>query len=177
VDLCGTEFGEMQQQARATLVREFGAARHFSSGHAEMRYFGRVTTSGTDLGMAATLPTSVGHSIGTTSVHGHARLEGGPRAAGAGIFRRSHGCAGPSSGALHRPARRHGAGPGARDVYFGEAADAGHPVYEPHRAWPRPSEADGPALIEEYGSTTRSGQVTGSEIGELGESASAALRP
>ena len=34
-------FGEMQQQARATLIREFGAGETFFERHAEMRYSGQ----------------------------------------------------------------------------------------------------------------------------------------
>ena len=161
-------FAEMEAEARAALIRDFGARNVLFERHLEMRYLGQR------------------HNIKVPIASFDDA--GGIRAAFARDYKRRYGHADPKAAAelqavhlsaftrLERPelARlpRTGASPRApqrRPVYFGAAGgflDAD--IYD-RDALPTGFAATGPALIEEYGSTTLVWPGDKFEIGTLGE--------
>ena len=161
-------FVEMETEARAALIRDFGARNVLFERHVEMRYLGQR------------------HNIKVPIASFDDA--GGIRAAFARDYKRRYGHADAKAAAelqavhlsaftrLERPelARlpRKGASPRApqrRPVYFGAAGgflDAD--IYD-RDALPTGFAATGPALIEEYGSTTLVWPGDKFEIGTLGE--------
>jgi N-methylhydantoinase A len=161
-------FGEMQQQARATLIREFGAGETFFERHAEMRYSGQRHNIKVPIsGMADVADIRRAFDRDYKRRYGHAdskaaaELQALHLSAIARLRR-------PELGRLHRPQGGTAAG-GARDVYFGEAGGTLDTRVYDRTALAPGFRGDGPSLIEEYGSTTLVRPGDRFEIGELGE--------
>jgi N-methylhydantoinase A len=160
-------FAELEREAQATLVRDFGAGEVFFEWHAEMRYAGQR------------------HNI-KVPISGMANVAG-IRQAFDRDYKRRYGHADPKAAAelqalhlsaiarLRRPELRRLPRPpagstesGTRPVYFGDAPAIETRIYD--RAALAPGfRASGPALIEEYGSTTLVAPGDAFAIGELGE--------
>jgi N-methylhydantoinase A len=167
IDSMGSAFGEMENEARAALLKEFGAGEVIFERFAEMRYTGqrhniKVPISGVkDVGgIRAAFDRDYKRRYG----HADARAQAELQALHLSAFTR-----------LRRPELDHlpreqgkAAAPGLRKVYFGEAGGMAAKIYERTSLAPG-FKASGPALIEEYGSTTLVWPGDTFEIGNLGE--------
>jgi N-methylhydantoinase A len=169
IDALGSEFAAMEAEAREALVREFGAGEVVFERFAEMRYSGqrhniKVPISG------LTDPAAIREAF----ARDYKRRYGHADARAAAEFQALHLSA---LTRLTRPelarvprAQAAGGEPRQRPVYFGGAGggtmDA--TVYE-RTALPIGFKSEGPALIEEYGSTTLIWPGDTFEIGALGE--------
>jgi N-methylhydantoinase A len=147
-------FAAMERDAAAALTEEFGASEVFFERHAEMRYVGqnhsiKVPVSG--LADPAAIKSAFERDYKRRYGHADARAAGEMQALHLSAFARQKR---PDLGRLPQIAET-GAPRGARQVYFGGPGGgwAEAAVYD--RAVLRPGfAADGPAVIEEYGSTT-----------------------
>jgi N-methylhydantoinase A len=147
-------FAAMERDAAAALAEEFGASEVFFERHAEMRYVGqnhsiKVPVSG--LADPAAIKSAFERDYKRRYGHADARAAGEMQALHLSAFARQKR---PDLGRLPQIAET-GAPRGARQVYFGGPGGgwAEAAVYD--RAVLRPGfAADGPAVIEEYGSTT-----------------------
>jgi N-methylhydantoinase A len=161
-------FAEMEQEARAALKRDFGAGEVIFEHHAEMRYTGqrhniKVPISDRDD------PTVIRQAFDRD----YKRRYGHTDARAAAEFQALHLSAfthlrRPELKRLPRGASAAGRS-ASRSVYFGAAGgmlDA--EVYE-RTSLAAGFKAQGPALIEEYGSTTLIWRGDRFEVGELGE--------
>jgi len=153
VGTMGAMFATMESEAAAALAEEFGASDVFFERHAEMRYVGqnhniKVPVSG--LADPAAIKAAFERDYKRRYGHADARAASEIQALHLSAFARQKR---PDLGKLPQIAATAVAS-GARKVYFGDHggwADAA--VYD--RASLRPGfAADGPAVIEEYGSTT-----------------------
>jgi N-methylhydantoinase A len=163
------EFGELERQARAALTREFGSGEVFFEWHAEMRYAGqrhniKVPISGvTDVAaVRGAFDRDYKRRYGHADLKAAAELQALHLSAVARLRR-------PELEHLHRPHSGAAAERSAREVHFGEAGGT-----MPARVYDRAALAlgfagVGPALIEEYGSTTLVWPGDRFEIGDLGE--------
>src|SRR5262245_10617516 len=162
------EFAKLEQDACAALTREFGAGEVFFEWHAEMRYAGqrhniKVPISGVAdaAGVRRAFDRDYKRRYGHADLKATAELQALHLSAIARLRR-------PALARLHRP-QGGSAARGVREVYFGEgggAIEAG--VYDRTALVPG-FRGEGPALIEEYGSTTLVWPGDRFEIGELGE--------
>src|SRR3954453_5429083 len=160
-------FAEMEAEARVALERDFGAGSVVFERHAEMRYTGqrhniKVPIEGDD---PASIRQAFDRDYKRRYGHADARAAAEFQALHLSAFTRLR------RPELKRLPRAQAAGGKAttRPVYFGAAdgmLDA--QVYERTALAPG-FKADGPALIEEYGSTTLIWAGDRFEIGELGE--------
>jgi len=147
-------FAAMERDAAAALAEEFGASEVFFERHAEMRYVGqnhsiKVPVSG--LADPAAIKSAFERDYKRRYGHADARAAGEMQALHLSAFARQKR---PDLGRLPQIAET-GAPRGARQVYFGDPGGgwAEAAVYD--RAVLRPGfAANGPAVIEEYGSTT-----------------------
>jgi N-methylhydantoinase A len=147
-------FAAMERDAAAALTEEFGASEVFFERHAEMRYVGqnhsiKVPVSG--LADPAAIKSAFERDYKRRYGHADARAAGEMQALHLSAFARQKR---PDLSRLPQIAET-GAPRGARQVYFGGPGGgwAEAAVYD--RAVLRPGfAADGPAVIEEYGSTT-----------------------
>jgi N-methylhydantoinase A len=147
-------FAAMERDAAAALAEEFGASEVFFERHAEMRYVGqnhsiKVPVSG--LADPAAIKSAFERDYKRRYGHADARAAGEMQALHLSAFARQKR---PDLSRLPQIAET-GAPRGARQVYFGGPGGgwAEAAVYD--RAVLRPGfAADGPAVIEEYGSTT-----------------------
>jgi N-methylhydantoinase A len=161
-------FVEMEAQARATLVRDFGARNVLFERHAEMRYLGqrhniKVPISGFDdaAGIRAAFARDYKRRYGHADSKAAAELQALHLSAFTRLER-------PELERLPRATARPRAGE-RRAVYFG--APGGFldcDIYD-RSALAAGFAARGPALIEEYGSTTLVWPGDTFEIGALGE--------
>jgi N-methylhydantoinase A len=161
-------FAEMEEEARVALERDFGAGNVLFEHHAEMRYTGQrhnIKVPISERDDPAVIRQAFDRDYKRRYGHADARAAAEFQALHLSAFTRLR------RPELKRLPRAQAAGRAAtsRPVYFGAAGgmlDA--QVYE-RTTLPPGFKADGPALIEEYGSTTLIWAGDRFEIGELGE--------
>jgi N-methylhydantoinase A len=162
------EFGELESQARATLAREFGDGEVFFEWNAEMRYAGQRHNIKVPISGAADVAgVRQAFDRDYKRRYGHADLKAAAELQALHLSAVSR---------LRRPKLKHltrrqsgAAAHGAREVYFGEAGGMMPAQVHDRAALAAGFRADGPAVIEEYGSTTLIWPGDRFEIGELGE--------
>jgi N-methylhydantoinase A len=161
-------FAEMEQEARAALVREFGAGQVVFERYAEMRYSGqrhniKVPISGVAevAGIRRAFDRDYQRRYGHADAKAPAELQALHLSAITRLRR-------PELARLSRPLGD-AAAPATRDVYFGEAGGTVTARIYDRIALAPGFRGDGPALIEEYGSTTLVWPGDAFEIGALGE--------
>jgi N-methylhydantoinase A len=160
-------FAAMEQEAREALVREFGAGDVLFERHAEMRYTGqrhniKVAISNTET--PADIRRDFDRDYQRRYGHADTRAKAEFQALHLSAFTR-----------LRRPDLHHlpradtaAREAGARPVFFGGYGTVEARVYD-RASLPAGFAADGPAIIEEYGSTTLVWPGDRFEIGELRE--------
>jgi N-methylhydantoinase A len=160
-------FAAMEQEARAALTRDFGSGEVMFERHGEMRYVGqrhniKVPISG--VGGPAAVREAFDRDYKRRYGHADARAAAEFQALHLSAFTR-----------LRRPelkwlprAQAAASRPDIRAVYFGQAGTLDASIYE-RTALPPGFTGQGPALIEEYGSTTLIWPCDRFEIGTLGE--------
>ena len=160
-------FAEMEEEARAALLREFGLTDVLFERHAEMRYTGQRHDIKVSISNAET-PADIRRDFDRDyrRRYGHAdeRAKAEFQALHLSAFtrlRRPDLHRLPRGGAPLRP-------PGARPVYFGGHGMVEARVYD-RESLPCGFAAGGPAIIEEYGSTTLVWPQDRFEIGDLHE--------
>jgi N-methylhydantoinase A len=161
-------FAEMEQEARAALEREFGAGNVLFERHAEMRYTGQRHNIKVPIsGLADTAGIRQAFDRDYKRRYGHADAKA------AAEFQALHLSAFTR---LRRPelerlprAQASPAKATKRPVYFGEAGGMIDADIYDRTALPAGFGGTGPALIEEYGSTTLIWPGDRFEIGRLGE--------
>jgi N-methylhydantoinase A len=161
------EFQAMEREAAEALTREFGASEIFYERHAEMRYRGQrhnIKVPITGLKSAAAIHEAFTRDYKRRYGHADSKAPAELQAvlvSGFAKLRR------PDIARLPRRARK-GRRESTRPVYFGEAGSLETRVYE-RDALPAGFEAAGPAVIEEYGSTTLVWPGDRFKIGSMGE--------
>jgi N-methylhydantoinase A len=159
-------FAEMEAETRAALLREFGSSEVLFERHAEMRYTGqrhniKVSISNTE---TADIRRDFDRDYRRRYGHADERAKAEFQALHVSAFsrlRRPDLHRLPRGGATIRP-------PGVRPVYFGSHGTVEARVYD-RASLPCGFAADGPAIIEEYGSTTLVWPQDRFEIGDLHE--------
>ena len=156
----------MEQKARAALAQEFGASAVAFERHAEMRYRGqrhniKVPVSG--LRDAAGIRQAFEHDYRRRYGHADEKTQAEFQALHLSAFARLER---PDIAALPR-VRTPGAPPVMRRVHF-PAGWIETPIYDRQALAPGFA-ADGPAVIEEYGSTTIVWPGDRFEVGRLSE--------
>jgi N-methylhydantoinase A len=160
-------FAELEREAGAALVRDFGAGEVFFEWHAEMRYAGQRHNIKVPISGVADVA-GIRHAFDRDYKrrYGHADLKAAAELQAlhlSAITRRRRPelrrLPRPSSGRTERA---------IRDVYFGDAGATETRIYDRTALAPG-FHATGPALIEEYGSTTLVAPGDAFAIGELGE--------
>jgi N-methylhydantoinase A len=161
-------FAAMEVEARTALVREFGARDVLFERHAEMRYTGqrhniKVPISG--LGDPAGIREAFDRDYQRRYGHADSRAAAELQALHLSAFTRLRR---PELARLPRP---YGSArpPQRRPVYFGSAGGAADAQIYDRTALSPGFRETGPALIEEYGSTTLVWPGDSFEIGVLGE--------
>jgi N-methylhydantoinase A len=158
----------METQAAASLAEEFGADEVFFERRAEMRYLGQrhnIKVPVTDIGDFAAIRRSFEHDYKRRYGHADSKNPAELQALHLSAFARQRR---PDLASLPQIGKARGA-PTSRPVYFGqkkqfvEARVYDRGALEPGFA------AAGPAVIEEYGSTTLVGPDDRFEIGPLRE--------
>jgi N-methylhydantoinase A len=145
-------FAEMEAEARTALIREFGAGDVLFERHAEMRYVGQRHNIKVPIGNTealADIRSDFDREYRRRYGHADARAKAEIQALHLSAFTR-----------LRRPDLHHLPRPelperpaAARPVYFGGRGLIEAKVYD-RASLPAGFTADGPAVIEEYGSTT-----------------------
>jgi N-methylhydantoinase A len=161
-------FAEMEEEARAALVRDFQARDVLFERHAEMRYTGQrhnikvpISGLGDPTGIRAAFDRDYKRRYGHADSKAAAELQALHLSAFTRLERPELKRL-PRANAKPRPPER-------RSVYFGSAGGfIDTPIYARTSLAPGFKEA-GPALIEEYGSTTLIPPGDRFEIGALGE--------
>ena len=161
-------FSEMEEEARAALIRDFGSGAVIFERHAEMRYAGqrhniKVPISG--LADPAAIRQAFDRDYKRRYGHADNRAAAEFQALHLSAFTR-----------LQRPelkwlprAQAAPAGPKVRPVYFGESGGSMEAQGFDRVSLPPGFKAEGPALIEEYGSTTLIWPGDRFEVGAFGE--------
>jgi N-methylhydantoinase A len=162
------QFAAMEQDANADLVRDFGTGEVFFERHAEMRYAGqrhniKVPISG--LADAAGIRAAFDRDYKRRYGHADAKATAELQALHLSAFTRLRR---PELERLPRPAVATAA-PTSRAVYFGGAGGTIATMVYQRTALAAGFRADGPALIEEYGSTTLIWPGDRFEVGTMGE--------
>ena len=160
-------FAEMESEARAALVREFGASEVPFERHAEMRYSGQrhnIKVSLAESGTAADIRQAFDRDYQRRYGHADSRAKAEFQALHLSAFTRLRR---PDLHRLPRAGTSPRAG-GKRSVYFGGHGTVEAAVYDRTALAPGFA-ADGPAIIEEYGSTTLVWPGDRFAIGELHE--------
>jgi N-methylhydantoinase A len=160
-------FAEMEDEARAALVRDFGARSVLFERHAEMRYAGqrhniKVPISGFD--DAAGIRQAFARDYKRRYGHADPKAAAELQALHLSAFTR---LARPELTRLPRPASTPRTAD-RRPVHFGSSGFLDADIYD-RSALAAGFKAGGPALIEEYGSTTLIWPGDTFEIGTLGE--------
>lgn len=161
------EFQAMEREAAEALTREFGASEIFYERHAEMRYRGQrhnIKVPITGLKTAAAIHEAFTRDYKRRYGHADSKAPAELQAllvSGFAKLRR------PDIARLPRRAGK-GRGESTRPVYFGKAGLVETRVYE-RDALPAGFESAGPAVIEEYGSTTLVWPGDRFKIGAMGE--------
>ena len=175
-DLDARAIGEMEEwfaqargRAEENLRAETGAAEIGFERHAELRYRGQVHSVRTPLGETIT-PEGIRQSFEALyrARFGHAQTSipveiVGFHAIGAASTAR------PALEKLPRATLPGGPGPKLRSVQFGQGEGMLEATVHQRGSLPGGFAAKGPAVIEEYGSTTLIGPGDGFQIGRLGE--------
>jgi N-methylhydantoinase A len=161
-------FAEMEEEARAALVREFDAREVVFERHAEMRYAGqrhniKVPISGLAdaAGIRAAFDRDYKRRYGHADLKAAAELQALHLSAFTRL-RRPELARLPRAPAPTRPTER-------RPVYFGTARGTLDAQIHDRTALAPGFRGEGPALIEEYGSTTLVWPGDRFQIGTLGE--------
>jgi N-methylhydantoinase A len=161
-------FAEMEEEARAALVREFDAREVVFERHAEMRYAGqrhniKVPISGLAdaAGIRAAFDRDYKRRYGHADLKAAAELQA-LHLSGLTRLRRPELARLPRAPAPTRPPER-------RPVYFGTARGTLDAQIHDRTALAPGFRGEGPALIEEYGSTTLVWPGDRFQIGTLGE--------
>jgi len=161
-------FGAMEEEAHAALVRDFGASEVMFERHAEMRYTGqrhniKVPISG--LGEPAGIRAAFDRDYKRRYGHADARAAAECQALHLSAFTRLRR---PelerlprAQGSAHRSEKR--------QVYFGAAGGMIDADIHDRASLSPGFKGQGPALIEEYGSTTLVWPGDRFEVGDLGE--------
>jgi N-methylhydantoinase A len=160
-------FADMEEEARATLVRDFGASEVLFERFGEMRYVGQrhnIKVPLPDTADPAAIRTSFDRDYKRRYGHADARANAEFQALHLSAFSRMRR---PELKWLPR-AQGGSATPQRRNVYFGSAGTLDAAVYD-RTALPTGFKGQGPALIEEYGSTTLIWPGDRFEVGALGE--------
>lgn len=160
-------FADMEEEARALLVRDFGASEVLFERYGEMRYVGQRHNIKVPLSNTAdpdAIRASFDRDYKRRYGHADARAQAEFQALHLSAFSR-----------LRRPelkwlprARGGQPTPTQRPVYFGGAGTLDTDVFD-RTALPVGFSGQGPALIEEYGSTTLIWPGDRFEVGALGE--------
>jgi N-methylhydantoinase A len=163
----GTVFAEMEREARDALAREFGSGEVLFERFGEMRYVGqrhniKVPISG--LAGATTIRAAFDRDYQRRYGHADTRATAEFQALHLSAFTRLRR---PELARLPRP-RAEGGSAGTRAVHFGAAGTTAATIYDRVSLAPG-FQGAGPALIEEYGSTTLIAPGDRFEIGALGE--------
>ena len=161
-------FGKMESEAAASLQKEFGAQEVFFERYVEMRYLGQrhnIKVPAMDVGDLAAIRSAFEHDYKRRYGHADAKNPAELQALHLTALARQRRPDLASLPQIGGP----GDGPSSRRIYFGDAngflnAD----VYERSALAPGFC-ANGPAVIEEYGSTTLVGPHDRFEIGPLRE--------
>jgi N-methylhydantoinase A len=160
-------FGEMEQEARAALVRDFGAGTVLFERHAEMRYSGqrhniKVPISDVDdpAGIRQAFDRDYKRRYGHADSKAAAELQALHLSAFVQLRR-------PQLARLPRAQAASGRTE-TRPIYFGAGGMVDAQVHDRVSLPPGFAET-GPAVIEEYGSTTLIWPGDRFEVGELGE--------
>jgi N-methylhydantoinase A len=161
-------FAEMENQARAALTRDFAAREVLFEHHAEMRYTGQrhnikvpISSLADPGGIRQAFDRDYKRRYGHADSKAAAELQALHLSAFTKL-RRPELARLPRAHAQPRPGER-------RPVYFGAPGEfLDTPIYERTTLAPG-LRAEGPALIEEYGSTTLIRPGDRFEIGALGE--------
>lgn len=160
-------FSDMEEEARATLVRDFGASEVLFERFGEMRYVGQrhnIKVPLPDTADPAAIRTSFDRDYKRRYGHADARANAEFQALHLSAFSRMRR---PELKWLPR-AQSGSATPQRRQVYFGSAGTLDTAVFD-RTALPAGFKGQGPALIEEYGSTTLIWPGDRFEVGALGE--------
>jgi N-methylhydantoinase A len=167
IETLNKQFTEMEGQARSALQRDFGQGDVTFERHAEMRYVGqrhniKVPISG--LAEPAGIREAFDRDYKRRYGHADARATAEFQALHLTAITRLQR---PELQRLPR-ARAAASSPQTRPVYFGQGQAIAAHIYE--RATLAPGfKGEGPALIEEYGSTTLIWPGDLFEVGSLGE--------
>ena len=161
-------FQALETEAAAALAAEFGASEVFFERHAEMRYVGqrhniKVPVSG--VADVAGVRSAFERDYKRRYGHADAKTNCEFQALHLSAFsrqRRPDLARLPDVSATARE-------PGSRNVYFGDLGKAVATKVFDRASLPSGFKADGPAVIEEYGSTTVVGPSDSFEIGPLKE--------
>jgi N-methylhydantoinase A len=161
-------FAGMEEEARAALVRDFGAGEVMFEHHAEMRYTGqrhniKVPISGRDA--PAAIRQAFDRDYKRRYGHADARAAAEFQALHLSAFTRLRR---PELKRLPR-ARARSRGTEMRPVYFGAAGGTMDAQIYDRTSLAAGFKGQGPTLIEEYGSTTLIWPGDRFEIGALGE--------
>jgi N-methylhydantoinase A len=145
-------FAEMEEEARAVLVREFGPSDMVFERHAGMRYTGQrhnIKVAISNTGTPADIRLAFDRDYRRRYGHADAKAKAEIQALHLSAVTR-----------LRRPELRHlprrdepASSPGVRSVYFGGRGMMESAIYQ-RVSLPPGFAAAGPAIIEEYGSTT-----------------------
>jgi N-methylhydantoinase A len=161
-------FVAMETQAAASLAEEFGADEVFFERRAEMRYLGQrhnIKVPITDIGDLAAIRRSFEHDYKRRYGHADSKNPAELQALHLSAFARQRR---PDLASLPQISNASGA-PASRPVYFGQKEEfVAARVYDRGALEPGFAVA-GPAVIEEYGSTTLVGPDDRFEIGPLRE--------
>jgi N-methylhydantoinase A len=160
-------FADMEEEARVTLVRDFGASEVLFERFGEMRYVGQrhnIKVPLPDTVDPAAIRASFDRDYKRRYGHADARANAEFQALHLSTFSRMRR---PELKWLPR-AQSGNAAPQRRQVYFGSAGMLDASVFD-RTALPAGFKGQGPALIEEYGSTTLIWPGDRFEVGALGE--------
>jgi N-methylhydantoinase A len=158
----------MEEEARAALARDFGGGEVLFEHYAEMRYTGQrhnIKVPISDRDSPAAVRQAFDRDYKRRYGHADARAAAEFQALHLSAYTRLRR---PELARLPR-GQANGALPQVRQVYFGAAGSMQQATIYERTALPVGFKAQGPALIEEYGSTTLIWPGDSFEIGTLGE--------
>ena len=163
-----TSFAAMEKEAAAALAEEFGASEVFFERHAEMRYVGQrhnIKVPVTGLTDMTAVRAAFERDYKRRYGHADAKASTEFQALHLSAFARQRR---PDLARLPEVAGS-GAKPGTRQVFFGTLGKAVSAQVLDRYSLPIGFKGEGPAVIEEYGSTTIVGPTDTFEIGPLKE--------
>jgi N-methylhydantoinase A len=161
-------FGKMEEEARTALIRDFGTGQVFFERHAEMRYAGqrhniKVPISG--LANLAGIRVAFDRDYQRRYGHADSKATAELQALHLSAFTRLRR---PELARLPR-SQQTASRTEKRPVYFGPRIGTIEAQVYDRASLPPRFKASGPALIEEYGSTTLAWPQDRFEVGALGE--------